>query len=104
MDYGIGIPSYIDAWREVQAAEAAGFVPIFENEGLSFTCRDKPSGQKLVEVSERYFRALDTPPHVGSSARLKKTIDYVGVHTIQNIAEEMMKADLDRRTDGRLNV
>ena len=25
MDYGIGIPSYIDAWREVQAAEAAGF-------------------------------------------------------------------------------
>ena len=25
MDYGIGIPSYIDAWREVQVAEAAGF-------------------------------------------------------------------------------
>jgi len=25
MDYGIAIPSYIDAWREVQAAEAAGF-------------------------------------------------------------------------------
>ena len=25
MDYGIGIPSYIDAWREVQAAEATGF-------------------------------------------------------------------------------
>ena len=25
MDYGIGIPSYIDAWRKVQAAEAAGF-------------------------------------------------------------------------------
>ena len=25
MDYGIGIPSYIDAWREVKAAEDAGF-------------------------------------------------------------------------------
>lgn len=25
MDYGIGIPSYINAWREVQAAEEAGF-------------------------------------------------------------------------------
>lgn len=25
MDYGIGIPSYIDAWREIQAAEEAGF-------------------------------------------------------------------------------
>ncbi len=25
MDYGIGIPSYIEAWREVQAAEEAGF-------------------------------------------------------------------------------
>ena len=25
MDHGIGIPSYIDAWREVQAAEEAGF-------------------------------------------------------------------------------
>lgn len=25
MDYGIGVPSYIDAWREVQAAEEAGF-------------------------------------------------------------------------------
>lgn len=25
MDYGIGIPSYIEAWREVRAAEEAGF-------------------------------------------------------------------------------
>lgn len=25
MDYGIGVPSYIDAWREVQTAEEAGF-------------------------------------------------------------------------------
>lgn len=25
MEYGIGIPSYIDAWREVKAAEEAGF-------------------------------------------------------------------------------
>ena len=25
MDYGIGIPFYIDAWREVRAAEEAGF-------------------------------------------------------------------------------
>ena len=25
MDYGLGFPSYIDAWREVQAAEEAGF-------------------------------------------------------------------------------
>ncbi len=25
MDYGIAIPSYIDAWREVKAAEQAGF-------------------------------------------------------------------------------
>ena len=25
MDYGIGIPSYIDAWREAKAAEEAGF-------------------------------------------------------------------------------
>jgi len=25
MDYGIGIPSYIEAWKEVQAAEQAGF-------------------------------------------------------------------------------
>ena len=25
MDYGIAFPSYIDAWREAEAAEAAGF-------------------------------------------------------------------------------
>ena len=25
MDYGIGIPSYIEAWHEVKAAEEAGF-------------------------------------------------------------------------------
>ena len=25
MDYGIAIPSYINAWRDVQAAEKAGF-------------------------------------------------------------------------------
>ena len=26
MHYGIAIPSYIEAWREVQAAEAAGLI------------------------------------------------------------------------------
>ena len=25
MDYGIAIPSYINAWKDVQAAEKAGF-------------------------------------------------------------------------------
>ena len=25
MDYGIAIPSYVDAWKEVKAAEEAGF-------------------------------------------------------------------------------
>ena len=29
MDYGISFPSYIDAWRDVQAAEAAGFTHAF---------------------------------------------------------------------------
>ena len=29
MDYGIAIPSYIDAWQEVQAAEEAGFTHAF---------------------------------------------------------------------------
>ena len=27
MDYGIAVPSYIDAWREVQAAGGGGFHP-----------------------------------------------------------------------------
>ena len=39
MDYGIGIPSYIDAWREVQAAEQVA--PVY--------VRDEISWKKLAE-------------------------------------------------------
>lgn len=86
------------------AAEAAGFAPVFEGEGVAMTCRDKTSGNMLATVSDQYFRPFDTPPLIGNPARLKHATGFTGSRSIATIAEEMVKADLARRKNGMIHV
>ncbi|MFD2207951.1 GDP-mannose 4,6-dehydratase [Kiloniella antarctica] len=86
------------------AAEAVGFVPVFEGKGLFSVCLDRSSGLKLAEVSEKYFRNFDTPPHKGSPARLLKMTKFSGSHDVSVIATQMIEADLHRRKIGHVDV
>lgn len=85
-------------------AEAAGFSPEFDGQDLSMTCRDTKSGKILATVSSQYFRPFDTPPLIGNPARLKQATGFAGSRDISTIVEEMISADLQRRTNGMIHV
>lgn len=86
------------------AAEAAGFNPVFEGEGVATTCRDAKTGQALAAVSAQYFRPFDTPPLIGNPARLTQATGFKGSRSVAAIAEEMVKTDMQRRKSGSTHV
>jgi GDPmannose 4,6-dehydratase len=86
------------------AASAAGFEPVFENSGTEEICYDRKSGLRLAQISQSYIRPFDTPPLVGNASRLREKTGWSGSRPIENIAAEMIEADLDRRKKGMLNV
>jgi GDPmannose 4,6-dehydratase len=86
------------------AAEAAGFKPEFDGEGLAATCRDGKSGQVLATVAAQYFRPFDTPPLIGNPARLKQASGFKGSRDVAVLAAEMIKSDIDRRAKGMTHV
>ncbi|MCB2107220.1 MAG: GDP-mannose 4,6-dehydratase [Rhodobacteraceae bacterium] len=86
------------------AAEAAGFDPHFDGEGIATTCRDRKSGLMLATVAPQYFRKFDTPPLIGNPAHLKLAVGFKGSREIVAIATEMVQADIDRRKRGAVNV
>jgi GDPmannose 4,6-dehydratase len=86
------------------AAEAAGFSPAFDGEGLTMTCRDAKTGLTLATVAAQYFRPFDTPPLIGNPGRLKKVTGFKGSRDVAVIADEMVKADIQRRKSGSTHV
>lgn len=86
------------------AVAAAGFTAAFEGEGLAVTCRDAKSGLILATVSPKYFRPHDTPPLIGSPKRLQQATGFAGSRDVGAIAEDMVKADIQRRKIGMIHV
>jgi GDPmannose 4,6-dehydratase len=83
---------------------AAGFDPVFEGEGISEVCIDKPTGRPLVRVSERYFRPFDTSERRGDASKLMQKIKWQGSRSVEKIATEMVLTDIDRIKKGTTNV
>ena len=86
------------------ASEYAGFEPIFEGEGLDEVCADKKSGRVLASVSPEFFRKSETPPLTGNPNRLKQAVGFVGSTSIEDTIVDMVKADIIRRREGRLDI
>lgn len=86
------------------AANECGFNPIFEGDGIKEICVDKNSGKLLARVSEKYFRKFDTCGIAGDSSRLKQITGWTNKKNIENIAREMVQADLERIKKGRVDV
>lgn len=86
------------------AAEAAGFRPEFEGEGVDECCIDAASGRLLARVSPRYFRPFDTTARTGDATHLKTATGWSGSRPIDVLAGEMVQADLARWKEGRTNV
>lgn len=86
------------------AAQAAGFDPVFEGEGLKARCLDRTSGRVLMTVSEKYYRKVDTPALIGNPHRLVSLTGCETDRPIEAIATEMVAADIDRRKAGRVSI
>ena len=87
-----------------KAAECVGFSPCFEGEGLNETCYDRISGIEIAKVSEKYFRKHDTTGLIGNSERLESAIGFKQEVSIEKMVEQMIKADLKRVEEGRVDV
>ncbi len=86
------------------AAEAAGFSPAFDGEGVDMICRDTKSKRTLATVSPQYFRPFDTPPLIGNPDRLKQATGFKGSRSVARLAEDLIKVDIHRRKIGALHV
>ena len=85
-------------------AKAAGFSPAFSGKGLEEMCVDTASGLVLAVVSKKYFRESDTPAVIGDSSYLLQTTNFRHTRSIEQLAEEMLEADVARRSIGIMNV
>ena len=86
------------------AAAAAGFDPVFEGEGIAEICIDRKSGQRLAEVSERYFRPHDTPPMAGDPTLIESETGWRRKTSMEQMVTEMIHADINRWEKGMTNV
>ena len=101
--FATGVKTSVQDFLRV-AAEAAGFTPAFDGEGLAMTCRDSKTGLVLATVAAKYFRPFDTPPLIGNPARLKRVTRFKGSRDVAALAEDMIKADIERRKSGATHV
>lgn len=86
------------------SALAVGFDPVFEGSGETEICVDKSSGKEICKVSKRYFRPHDTSPLVGDASKIESKTGWKRTKKIEQVIEEMVVADLDRREKGIVNV
>jgi len=86
------------------AFAASGFTPIFEGEEQNEICIDKPSGQILAKVSDKYYRPFDTPSLCGDASKLKELTGWNVETTFENMITDMVHVDLARRKDGLIDV
>lgn len=86
------------------AAAAMDFDPVFEGQGKDEVCVHKLTGMQLAHVSKRYFRPFDTSARAGNASKLTKRIGWKGSRPVENIAVQMVQADIDRWKKGITNV
>lgn len=85
------------------AAIHAGFLPVFEGEGLSARCFDHETGLEIARASPEFFRPRGTPPMVGNPERLRAATTFGGQPDVQSLMVEMVEFDLQRLRAGNLS-
>lgn len=86
------------------AAFSAGFDPLFEGVGKKEICVDRPTGQKIAEVSARYFRPYDTLALVGDSSKIEIETGWRRTKNFEQVVDEMVTSDFQRYEKGVTNI
>lgn len=78
------------------AATAAGFSAVFRGAGLQETCTCSKTGRLLLTINPKHFRNIDTPGIRADSTTAKGSLNWMPRISVEQIAYEMISADLER--------
>ena len=76
------------------AAEAIGYSPQFEGEGVAEQCWDKKTGQLLCQVDPTFFRKPDTKALRGDYSKINGALGWKPSINFERLVEIMAHADL----------
>ena len=86
------------------SALEVGFDPVFEGEGENELCIDNSTGMKIAKVSKLYFRPFDTLPLAGNPLKIESDLGWKRTVNFEQLISIMVKADIDRRNKGVLDI
>ncbi len=77
------------------AAEVAGFDIAWEGEGEQTRGVDRKSGKHIVQVDPQFYRPAEVDVLIGDPSKARKQLGWEPEIKFADLAEMMMKADLD---------
>ncbi|MCX4247719.1 GDP-mannose 4,6-dehydratase [Paraliomyxa miuraensis] len=83
------------------AANVAGFDLQWEGENEGEKARDRATGKVVVEVDPKFYRPTEVDLLIGDPTKAKEKLGWVPQVKFAELAEMMMKADLELVASGR---
>jgi len=80
----------------IESATHIGFKPKFKGNGLNEVCYDETTGKELVNISEKYYRKIDTPGMFGDSKKLRNDTGWTKTKDINQVICQMVEKDINR--------
>ncbi len=78
------------------AGRAAGFELVLDGEGIDEKAVDKKSGRIIASVSQEFFRPAEVDVLIGNPEKAREKLGWSANTTLEQLAQEMVSADLDR--------
>jgi GDPmannose 4,6-dehydratase len=84
------------------AGKASGYDLVFEGEGVEEVGLDRASGKTLVKVNPAFFRPAEVDILVGDPGKAREQLGWVAQTGLEQLAEMMVRADLDALDRGEV--
>ncbi|MGR9107475.1 MAG: GDP-mannose 4,6-dehydratase [Gammaproteobacteria bacterium] len=78
-----------------QVFDELGIAIAWQGEGIHQKGIDTASGETIIEVDPRYFRPTEVDILIGDPSKAKKILGWKHEHTVEELAREMARADLE---------
>jgi GDPmannose 4,6-dehydratase len=96
-DYVIatGVPHSVEDFVN-HAADALGIGLDWDGEGARRVARDRVTGDTIIRVNPKFYRAGEVDKLVGDASRARRDLGWTPRHDFGNLVEMMVRADNDR--------
>jgi GDPmannose 4,6-dehydratase len=97
-----GITTTVRQFVEWSFAEA-GISVEWKGSGVEERGHDTKTGRAIVEIDPRYFRPTEVELLLGNPAKAKRVLGWEAKVTVQDLAREMVRADLESDEEHRVS-